>query len=933
MKRLATVLGTALLLGMLAAAPAKADFGLTDLQVTFTDSEGQPVTQAGSHPFALEISGEVNSLPGPKGWAQTEGAIRDLEVFSPEGLAGDPTAVPTCETLDFLSVEGGTPGCSDSSALGFITATLGNGATAPPGEIGPFPLYNLEPSPGTAAKLGFWVEGLTPVTIDAALEDQPPYRVFAAARNTPQILEFFKSFVTLWGNPADEAHDPQRGGCILSDEAADSCPANLSPRPFLTMPRSCTGPLSTVFKALAWWTGDPADPGPPAFFEDEALSQGMSGCAKLGFDPHLAAQATSTDADSPSGLHLNLEVSDEGLTDPEGTAHSDIEAMRVTLPQGMTANPSLAEGLQVCTEAQFASETASSPFGAGCPAASKIGTIEAETPLLREKTFEGTLFVAEPYRNPFNSLIALYVTVKDPALGIDVGLAGRVQPIEGGPEAGRLTTIFEGLPQVPLSDVRVRLREGARSPLVTPPACGTHTVEALFTPSARPETAFKATSSFQITRGPGGGACPPAGAAPFAPGFEAGSLNNDAGSFAPFAMRITRRDGDQDLTRFDATLPAGLTAKLAGVEKCSQAALEAAKAKSGLQERSAPSCPAASQIGTTQGGAGVGSQLTYVPGKLYLAGPFAGAPLSVAAIVPAVAGPFDVGTIVVQEALDLNPVTAEGEIDGARSDPIPHILAGIPLRVRDVQVFADRPQFALNPTSCAQKSVRAAIWGGGLNVFSAFDDTPVPRNAPYRAANCLELGFKPRLTINLKGGTKRGGHPALRSTFRPRAGDANLAEAIVRLPRSAFLDQAHIRTICTRVQFAAESCPKGATYGKVRAFTPLLEDPLEGPAILRSSSNDLPDLVFDLKGLVDIEASAQIDSLNGGIRASFRKVPDAPITKVVISMQGGDKGLIVNSRDLCGGTSRASVALTAHNTRKRNMRPVVRASCRKRAKR
>jgi len=390
-------------------------------------------------------------------------------------------------------------------------------------------------------------------------------------------------------------------------------------------------------------------------------------------------------------------------------------------------------------------------------------------------------------------------------------------------------------------------------------------------------------------------------------------------------MRLTRRDADQDLTRFDATLAPGVLAKLKGVAKCPDAAIAAAKAKTGKAELASPSCPANSRLGGLWGGAGVGSQLTYVPGDLYLSGPVGKAPLSVVGIVPAVAGPFDVGTVVVRQALRLNPVSGRAEVDGASSDPIPHILAGIPLKVRDIRVDVDRPQFTLNPTSCDPEQTVAEIWGGGSDVFSIADDRPVTRSSRFQAANCSRLPFKPKLAIKLKGGTKRGAHPALTATYRPRRGDANVESIQARLPRSAFLEQAHIRTICTRVQFAAEACPPRSVYGHVTATTPLLEEPLSGPVYLRSSNNDLPDMVLDLHGLVDVEVAARIDSVKGGIRATFPKAPDAPLTKVVLRMQGARKGLIVNSTDLCARRNRATVALGAQNGKRRAVRPVVEA--------
>jgi hypothetical protein len=238
----------------------------------------------------------------------------------------------------------------------------------------------------------------------------------------------------------------------------------------------------------------------------------------------------------------------------------------------------------------------------------------------------------------------------------------------------------------------------------------------------------------------------------------------------------------------------------------------------------------------------------------------------------------------------------------------------------------DRPNFTLTPTNCSPFVTTASIWGGGANVFSVADDSPVGRQAPFQVDNCARLGFGPRLKLKLKGGTKRGAHPALTATYRPRPGDANVASIRTRLPRSAFLEQAHIRTICTRVQFAADSCPKGSVYGHVTATTPLLEEPLKGSVYLRSSDNDLPDMVLDLHGLVDVEVAARIDSVRGGIRATFPKAPDAPLTKVVLRMQGAKKGLIVNSTNLCASTSRARVVLGAQNGKRKSLRPVVEAA-------
>lgn len=911
---------------LLIAAPAQAGFGLHGLEVEFLAEDGSLATQAGSHPFAARYSFALNTVTEREGGQYIDGALRDLEVEQPVGFAGDPAAVPQCLTVDFLAEE-----CPDSSAVGYLTGQIssyGNVASVPP-----TPVYLLSPAPGKAGKIGFWIQEV-PIAVDLALSTAPPYRILATLRNTPAVLEVVSSQLTIWGNPAAPAHDSERGECLDPLAGLDHCPADIPVRPLLTLPRSCTGTLETNFRARPWWTGGPLEPTPGGpTVEGTALTEGMTGCAKLGFEPRISAQPTSSRASSPTGLDFSLDLEDEGLTNPTGDAGSDVKKAVVTLPEGITLNPSVAEGLASCSPAQLAGETLGSAPGEGCPQASKVGTLEVESPLLDGELIQGSMFVAtqdDPAtpqpgaENPFDSLLALYLVIKHPELGVLVKQAGKVEP---DPVTGRLVTTFDELPQVPLSHVRLRLREGGRSPLITPDRCGSYTTVARLTPWARPGQSTPASSNFEIASGVGGAPCPAGGTPPFAPGFAAGTIVDTAGAHSPFFMRLTRADGEQDITRFSSVLAPGLTGKLAGIAKCPDAALASADLRTGRAELAAPSCPTDSRIGRTEAGAGAGSQLTYVDGTLYLAGPYKGAPLSVAAVVPAVAGPFDAGTVVVRVALDLNPVTAQVFVDGSASDPIPHILEGIPLKVRDLRVHVDRERFVLNPTGCNPSQVKATVWGGGLEPFSTADDAPVSLATRFQAADCARLGFKPRLGFRLKGGTRRGGHPAVRATFRPRRGDSNLAKGAFRLPRAAFLDQAHIRTVCTRLQFAADACPKGAVYGRARAFTPLLSEPLVGPVYLRSSNNELPDLVLDLHGLVDIEAAARVDSIRGGVRVTFPRVPDAPLTKVVVTMQGGRKGLVINSRDLCADPSRATVALSAHNEKRRKLRPKWRARC------
>jgi hypothetical protein len=951
-----------MLIAAIVAASAYAKFEVTEFDQMYNAQDATPgkpfddpmETQAGAHPFAITTHFAMSgSETGPSEFRPDE-KMRDFITELPPGFIGDATAVPRCPASDFVNLvaaPGGAnnPDCEDKTAVGVAAISI-----FAPYFYANVPVFNVEPPPGVLTRLGFAVAGV-PQIIDVGLKEGGEYNVTATAGMISQAVSVFGATIQLWGVPADPAHDFLRGAkCVQpgsettvneinfasgpENHPGAGCPAGVPPTPFLTLPGSCSGPVATHWRADSW-----VHPG--QWLEGDSLShdnseppvpQGFTGCGKLGFVPSLESKPSSDSAETGTGLDVNVDFHDEGLKNPEGIAESEAKKAVVTLPEGVTINPSVGEGLGVCTPTDYTRETLTSAPGEGCPNSSKIGTLQLESPLIDEG-IDGSVFLAqqddptttEPgAENPFDSLIALYLVLRNPTLGVLVKLPMKVEP---DPTTGQLVATLEDIPQLPFDHFNFHFREGQRAPLVTPAACGTYTTEAKFYPWSDPESPRTVLSDFQITRGKGGGPCPAGGVPPFNPDFEAGSENNNAASFSPFDMRLIREDGEQDMTKFSATLPPGVLGKLAGVAKCPDSAIADARAKTGRQELASPSCPANSEIGHTLAGAGVGSALTYVPGKIYLAGPYHGDPLSVIAITPAVAGPFDAGTVVVQEALTLNPRTAEVEVDGANSDPIPHIVKGIVLKLRDLRVNVDRPNFTLNPTNCEESSAKAVLFGSYLNVLDPSDDRPVDLSTRYQAANCLSLGFKPHLGLHLKGGTTRGAYPGLKAVYSPKPGDANVKSLVVRLPRSAFLEQGHIRTICTRVQYAAENCPKGAQYGYVKAWTPLLDEPLQGPVWLRSSNHKLPDMVFDLRGLVNVEVSTRIDSFKGGIRATVQEAPDAPISRVVLRMQGGKKGLIVNSRNLCYKSKRnhANVTGTGQNGKQFSAKPLMQARCAK----
>jgi uncharacterized repeat protein (TIGR01451 family) len=932
-------------------------FGVDALDTNLSaDVTGSPLTKAGAHPYDYTTWLDFNTLKSPD---PIEGDLWPVEppksviADLPPGLVGNPAIANEC-TIDQLASMSGQfiprPLCPSASQVGTTLIRL-KGAFPGSAVIGPLPVFNMKPPPGVPARFSFNIIG-TLIVLDAELRSEGDYGL-SVTTTIPQGLEIAGNTITFWGVPSSSDHDPERAcpGQENPWQGAPHCTSGASEQPFFRLPTSCpegqAASLPTSIRVDSWV--DPGDfvkvsafsheqPGYPSPQSEWGDAAPIEDCEEVPVKGSLEAKPTARDAETSSGLTVRVEVPNPGMKNPEGIASSDLKKVEVSLPRGITINPSQAEGLGVCMPAQYEStELSFLPTTKGCPDDSKIGTVAVKTPLLHE-TVEGDVYVAQQddpgtstpgAENPFDSLLAIYVVLHNEQRGILIKLPGEVD-LEDPAHPGQIVTTFENLPQLPFDSFDFKFREGARAPLVTPPACGDYTTETEITGWSDPGNPIVSKSSFRIDRGIGGGPCPPSGTPPFKPGFSAGSVNPSAGLYSPFTMRLTRNDGEQDLTKFSSILPSGVSAKIAGVEKCTDAAIAGAKGKTGRQELAAPSCPAGSRIGRSLAGAGVGSVLTYVPGSIYLAGPYQGAPLSVVAITPAVAGPFDVGTVVVREALTLDPVTAEVHVDGDKSDPIPHILKGIPLKLRDLRIYVDRENFTINPTSCDPTAVKGILFGSYADVFSPGDDVPVALSSRYQAANCASLGFKPKLALNLKGGNRRGGHPGLKAIVTPRKGDTNIGKAVVKLPRSAFLDQAHIRTICTRVQFAADACPKGAQYGYVKAWTPLLDEPLEGPVWLRSSNNKLPDLIFDLHGIVDIEVAGRIDSIRGGIRTTFEGVPDAPVSRLVLQMQGGKKGLIQNSRNLCAGTNKAGAQFDGQSGKPYDFRPVVRPDCGKR---
>jgi hypothetical protein len=905
--KLTTALAVCLaLLAIVGAGNAFAAFGFRGLENVYQDPAGAPVTQAGFHTdLKTTVKFNLTELAGG-GEVTPDESIRDVITDLPAGFYGNPQSLPFC-TLEQLQVGEGY--CNPDAQVGVFTLHVGVTDESFGLE---FPIYNMASSDNQTAVLGTIVISV-PVKLIVSVRTDGDYGLQVRAPNINASVALGSLPVELWGVPQAGSHSPKRCKGLFNCGYASSVPET----PFLTMPTRCGAPVFTDVSMRSWEH-------PETWVRQRVANDPLTGCDNLDFAPTLKARPTTTAADSPSGLDVDLNIPQS--VDPEGLGTAQLRKAEAILPEGLVINPSGANGLDACAPSQIHLTSANgvvpptfSKAEPECPDASRIGTVQVDTPLLADPLL-GSVYVAKPYDNPFNSLLAVYAAFKGP--GLNVKIPGEIKP---DPKTGRLTAVFSENPQLTFEDFRMKFFGGAFAPLRTPATCGSYSTTGTMTAWSAPETPTVPTvDNYSITQAPGGkkGCATSAGALPNSPSFEGGSTAAIAGQYKPFVVNLRRDDGSQEFSEVTLKPPPGLVAKLANTQICSDAALATAAGKSGAAEMASSSCPAASEVGSVFAAAGAGPAPFWASGKVYLSGPYKGAPLSLAIVTPAVAGPYDLGTIVVKTALYLDPKTAEVT---AKSDPIPAILKGVPLDVRQVSIRLDKPDFTLNPTSCDPTEVTGSLLSTAGNSANL--------NNRFQLAECGRLHFKPRLALSLKGGIKRGEYPALKAVLKPRKGDANIASVQVALPHSEFLAQNHIRTVCTRVQWAADNCPRGSIYGKVKVETPILGYPLTGNVYLRSSSNPLPDLVPDLRGPafqpIRFEAAGKTDSIKGGIRNTFSFVPDVPFTKLTLQLQGGKKGLLQNSRNICAAINKADVNYTAHNGLTFSERPALTTKCKK----
>jgi hypothetical protein len=845
------------------------------------------------------------------------GELKTVRVDLPVGLSVNPGATERCPLPTF---ESGASNCPAGSKVGesAVTASL-LGVPAPPTKpVSQVPVYNIVPVNGEPARFGLELAG-NEVFLEADVDWAGDYHE-GFTIHVPQVASL----------------EPLIKGLILKNRLVFD--GRSGDGTFITTPSTCLGEAapgpsghaySTYLLASSW--AEEAQAGyqfpqsaEPAFESPIPPGTSPKDCDTIPYDPSVEADPNTKSTNSPAGATVELQV--PHLIDDEGQDSSDTRTAKVTLPRGMGINPEAANGLEACGDEQFGKGT-ENPVA--CPSASRIGTVTIESPPLPEGSLQGAVYVGRQLsRDPTSgNEYRIFVDAESARYGISARLVGNVS---ADPRTGQLTTTFAENPQVPFASFRLDLDPGARAALSSPPTCGPHLTTTELTPwSGNP--AARPSDEFALSSGPGGGGCSQTMAGrPFAPGFAAAPASPKAGAYSPLSVHLTRVDGEQELKGVDLRLPPGMSAKLAGIPYCGEGALAAAAAAAGSAERADPSCPDASLIGNALVATGTGPAPLHIGGKVFLSGPYHGAPLSLAVVTPATAGPFDLGTVVVRVALFVDPETAQVR---AVSDPIPDVFGGTQLSIRSVDVSIERPDFTLNPTSCDPFATAGTLSGGGADPSDPAAFSAVTVSAPFQTTECQALGFRPRLQMRLLGGrrsTARSRFPALRAVFTAPPGDANVRRAAVTLPHSEFLAQAHIRTVCTRVQLAARACPPDSVYGRAEATTPLLDQPLAGPVYLVPGGNELPDLLADLRGQVDIRLRGVVSSVKARIRTVFFPVPDVPVSEFTLTMQGGKKGLLENSRNLCARPSFSALDFEAQNGKRlRQVRaPLMATGCR-----
>ncbi len=924
-------------------------FGVETFELTPENGNGSLDTQAGSHPFQLTTttvfnSGAGNALNAESSQLELQPALpKDLHYELPPGLIGNPTAFPQCPEGLFLSEK-----CPTDTSLGVVLLTIGY----PLFSMSTNPIYVVTPAPGEPARFGFLVAPAgVPVYLDTAVRTGSDYGVTVNSDNITELSQVLSAQVTFWGVPGDARHDRARNEPISENEclnrtglSAAGCPKDTVSAPFLALPTSCGNPSTEPFQATleadSWSApGKPSDEAERKVYtlnDPSVPSIAIDGCNQLSFEPSVKVTPDVTSSSSPTGLNVDVHVPQQEVLNPNGDAEATVRDITVALPEGVAVNPAGGDGLAACSEGLAGYEgpgkvdpgltvatftpVLPNPLEQGvnfCPNASKIGEVTIHTPLLANPV-KGFVYLASQNENPFGSLVAIYAVAEDPVSGTVVKLAGDVHLTE----TGQLVTTFEDSPELPFEDAELHFFGGERAPLASPAHCGAYTTNASFVPWSSDE-AKPSSSTFNVTNGPDGTPCP-GSSLPFGPSLTGGTINNNGGAFSALSTTIGREDGQQNMSSVSLHMPPGLSGLLSGVELCPEG------------QANAGSCGAGSLIGETTVSAGVGSDpVSVTGGKVYITEKYHGAPFGLSIVNPVKAGPFDLehdtfnpaqdpscDCIVVRARIEVDPSTAALTVTTNNEDEgyaIPHLIDGIPVQIKKVNVLINRPGFAFNPTSCDPMKITGSI--------SSDEGASSPVEVPFQVANCAILKFAPKFSVSTSGKTSKadGASLAVKLTYpnAPQGTQANIARVKVDLPKQLPSRLTTLQKACTNAQFEANpaGCPSASFIGHAKAITPLIPVPLEGPAIFVSHGGEaFPSLIMVLQGYgvrIDLVGTTFI-SKAGITSSTFKTVPDAPVGSFELTLPEGPYSALTANGDLCTSKLAMPTEFLAQNGAKIN---------------
>jgi hypothetical protein len=895
-----------------------ASFGIEEYKFVPENEDGLVDSQAGSHPFQNTSTVTFNNEGLDSGGQPAAvGLLRGVIAELPAGFIGNPTPFAQCSDKQFATQPEGELAvivneCPAASALGvanvkfkapnfrYLTSTV--------------PIFNVTPRPGEPARFGFKAAGVVSVFLDASIRTGGDYGVSIASENIAEEASVLSVRLTFWGVPGDPRHDPSRGWECMYQFGTCATSTETNPPPFLVMPSSCEQPFVSTLKADAWAAeGKPAAHAVPVSYE---LPEKVDGCVHLPFEPEIRVSPDVHSTSTSTGLNVDVHVPQDSVLNSESLAESNVKDITVALPKGVAVNPSGGDGLQACNEG-LAGFTGFSPGGSPvatftpalpdplqqgvnfCPDASKIGTVRIATPLLpKGQDLTGAVYLASQNQNPFGSLVAMYLIAKDPVSGAVVKLPGEVRLSE----TGQIVTTFKNNPQLAFEDAELHFFGGERAPLTTPAHCGSYTTNAIFAPWSGNEP-VNANSTFDITSGPHGGPCP-SPSLPFDPSLTGGTTNINAGSFTPLTTTIGREDGQQNMQAVQLHMPPGVSGLLTGVALCPET-----QANEGT-------CGPDSQIGETTVSAGVGSDPVSVKGgRVYLTGPYQGAPFGLSIVNPVKAGPFDLehdtsnpnqnpacDCVVVRAKIQVDPHTAALTVttDPSGAHAIPHLIDGIPVQIQKVNVLINRPGFTFNPTNCNPSAITGTI--------SSDEGSSSPVSVPFQATNCAILAFAPKFSVSTSAHTSKANGASLTVKLSqpgaPFGTQANPARVKVELPKQLPSRLTTLQKACTAAQFDTNpaGCPAASVIGHATVHTPLLPVPLEGPAYFVSNGGEaFPNLIMVLQGYgVTVQLVGDTFISKQGITSStFKTVPDVPFNTFELTLPQGPHSALTANTSLC----------------------------------